>query len=101
MRDLHRNRNAMVFAEWFGVPLNAGLILAALFDADTVPMTAGVLANRLSLSPDATGAALDALRSGMDPGELVTDGQRYALTEDGCADCRAALDDDASRRAAA
>lgn len=99
--SLPRNRNALIFAEWFGVSWAAGLIAAMLFEADTIPMTATALANRLVLNAGVTEAALAELKDAMDPGDVITDGRRWAITEGGLGECLLALDDAAQQRLAA
>lgn len=100
-RALDLSYQAAVFAEWFGAPQTAGFVMAALFEADTVPMTRPQIAARTGLHVDTAAAALVALRGALDPGEIITDGSRYALTESGCQDCLAALNDAAARELAA
>lgn len=101
MRAPYRNRHAMVFAEWFGVTWGAGLVLAALYEADTRPATVLTLSARLHLSEDATRTALARLLDALEPGDVIQDGERWAITEGGMDECNLALTDDKRRRRAA
>jgi hypothetical protein len=89
---------AALFAEWYGVGPVAGRVCAALYSADTRPLTVDEIRREILHAPASVRAALVALRQAMDPGALVTDGLRYALTDDGMDDCYAAIAD-ARRRA--
>lgn len=95
--------HAAIFAEWFGIGPAAGRVCAALYSADTRPLTLGQIRSRIPHARATLSAALVALRLAMDPGDFITDGLRYALTETGMDDCNAAIADagQRARRAAA
>ena len=94
-------RGARAFCEWFGIQPTAGRVCASLYEADTRPLTVAQLVGRLRHQPGTIHAALVAVRLAVEPGSLVTDGLRYALTDAGMDECNAALADARARRAAA
>lgn len=99
MRPL--NPTARALRDWFGLAYAASHVAEALFKADTTPLTRPEISARARLSPAAVFAGLVQFMAALEPGELITDGRRYALTEAGCADCRRALSDAKAWRAAA
>lgn len=92
---------AAIFSEWYGIGPVAGRVCAALYAADTRPLTVPAMRVQLGHMTDTLRAGIVALRAAMDPGELITDGLRYALTEAGIDDCNAALADARARGIAA
>jgi hypothetical protein len=81
--------------------LIAGRVCAALYAADTRPLTLPQLVAQLGHARNTVAAGLVTLRGAMDPGGLISDGRRYALTEAGMDDCNAALADARARGVAA
>lgn len=96
-----RNRHALIFAEWFGISWAAGLVASKLFEADTIPLTVGSLSNRLAMTRATTEAALAELKAAAEPGDVINDGERWAMTECGLGEFLIALDDSKRRRRAA
>lgn len=96
-----RDHNPRIFGEWFAITRSAARVLAVLFEAGTRPLTRKEIGEQTGMCRETVHLALVRLRDALEPGELVSDGRLYTLTEAGCADCLDALNDAARRELAA
>lgn len=83
---------AMAFAQWFGLPSQPARLLVSLYQAKDDHLTIAQLGDGHSLTPGAIHRYICLLRQALDTEAIDT--QRlvgYRLTEDGQAECRAAL----------
>ena len=82
----------IAFREWFGLSPAEANILVALYEAGEGYLPATQLARQSAVTPRSISFHIVALRQALDAEAIDTErGRGYRLTEEGRAECRAAL----------
>lgn len=92
MREPSPPSFAMAFRVWFGLTPAQAELLLALYDAQGEPMSPQALGEAAGVSARAVTFHVVDIRRALEPEALDTEpGRGYCLTEEGLAECRAAL----------